>query len=138
MSLTDRQRRFVEEYVAGGNGAKAAKAAGYKDGPGIYETASTLLRKPEIREAVDARQADLANQLGYTRQWVLERLEEVRAMAVAEEKPQLTAANRALELIGKAHGMWVDRATVDMGGTVVYTLDLGGGGVEDVDDGPEG
>ncbi len=130
MALTDRQRRFVEHYVALGNGAEAARQAGYKNGPGIYETAAELLRKPEIREAVDARQANTANELGLTRQWVLQQL-------AAKTDSEGASGVRALELIGKAHGMWVDRANVEMGGQVVYTLDLGGA-VDVVDDDPEG
>lgn len=135
MGLTDRQRRFVEHYVALGNGAQAARQAGYKDGAGIYETASDLLRKPEIRQAIDDRQANLANELGLTRQWVLDGL---RQEAVDGDSPP-AARIKARELIGKAHGMWVDRAQVDVASTVVYTLDLGSPlGDESVDEEAEG
>lgn len=157
MALTDRQRRFVEHYVALGNATRAAIAAGYKDGPGIREQASRLLTNVDIREAVDERQANLANELGLTRQFVLEGLRRTYVQAI-EGAPKVdkdgdivrgedgepirewspSGANKALELIGKAHGMWVDRAAIDLGATVVYTLDLGSPLDDAVDDDPEG
>ena len=47
-SLTGRQQAFAQYYALLGNGVKSAKLAGYKDGPGIRETASCLIRDPDI------------------------------------------------------------------------------------------
>ena len=70
MALNDRQRRFVEHYVALGVATRAAIAAGYKDGPGIREVAHRLLTHVDIAAAIDARQANLANELGLTSVWI--------------------------------------------------------------------
>lgn len=126
MALTPRQRAFVEQYVALGSGAAAARAAGYKDGPGIYESARRLLRNAEIAEAIDERQANLANELGLTRQYVLQGLAGVVDSPTAND----TARVRALELVGKAHGLFADRAIVDQR-VEFYTLDMGNPDVGD-------
>lgn len=129
--MNDRERAFVEHYVALGNATRAAIAAGYKDGPGIREQGSRLLTRVDVREAIDERQANIANELGLTRQWVLQQL-------AAKTDSEGASGVRALELIGKAHGMWVDRAQVDTTGQVVYTLELSGAADVVVDDDPEG
>ncbi|WP_165358822.1 terminase small subunit [Spirosoma sordidisoli] len=51
--LTDKQRRFVEEYVKDQNGARAARVAGYSE-HSDDEIAYENLRKPQIRGAIDA------------------------------------------------------------------------------------
>ena len=134
--MNDRQRRFVEAYVRLGVAGKAY-AEVYPDAAEstCYANGHRLLKNAEIRQAIDDRQANLANELGLTRQWVLDGL---RAEAVDGDSPA-AARIKARELIGKAHGMWVDRAQVDVGATVVYTLDLGSPlGDESVDDEAEG
>jgi phage terminase small subunit len=51
--LTDRQRRFVEEYLVDCNAARAAVRAGYS--PNAAEKAGYRLKKiPAVREALDA------------------------------------------------------------------------------------
>jgi hypothetical protein len=56
-ALPPRHRAFVLAYVgdpqAKFNATRAALKAGYKNGRGIYEQASALLRKPEVRRAID-------------------------------------------------------------------------------------
>ena len=56
--LSEKMRRFVEAYMgeAAGNGTKAARIAGYAGDDNVLAwTASTLLRKPKVRHAIDAR-----------------------------------------------------------------------------------
>lgn len=60
--VSERRRRFVDEYVAcGGNGAEAARRAGYSAKTANI-TASTLLADAEIRAAIDSRLSELHNQ----------------------------------------------------------------------------
>ncbi|MFD2936329.1 terminase small subunit [Spirosoma flavum] len=51
--LTDKQRRFVEEYIKDQNGAAAARRAGY-DENSARQQAHENLTKPYIRAAIDA------------------------------------------------------------------------------------
>ncbi|MBQ5755387.1 MAG: terminase small subunit [Oscillospiraceae bacterium] len=51
MELTPKQRMFVEEYLVDMNATQAAVRAGYS--PGAARQAYRLLKKPQVREAVD-------------------------------------------------------------------------------------
>lgn len=62
MTLTHKQRLFLEAYVSnGGNGAQAALAAGYSPRC-AYVQASENLRKPYLAEAIERRMPGLIGQ----------------------------------------------------------------------------
>lgn len=71
--LTDKQRRFVEEYVVDFNATQAAKRAGYSV-RSAHDTGRENLRKPEIQAAIAARANRLAQKAEITAQRVLEEL----------------------------------------------------------------
>ena len=50
--LTQKQIRFVREYVIHGNGSEAARKAGYKHGNSISQQAAENLRKPHLKAAL--------------------------------------------------------------------------------------
>ena len=62
-SLSDKHRKFVEAYCQYGNGAKAYRDAGYSDKNAANE-AYKLLRKPEIRAALDSLMEENAASAG--------------------------------------------------------------------------
>jgi phage terminase small subunit len=62
-TLTDKQRRFVEEYCVDFNGTQAAIRAGYS-GDSAASIAWENLRKPEIREAVQGLMRHLTMSAG--------------------------------------------------------------------------
>lgn len=70
--LTEQQKRFVEEYLIDMNGARAARAAGYSESA-ARETASRLLKKPEVAQAVRKARASLSERTEITQDWVLQR-----------------------------------------------------------------
>ena len=73
MALTDKQARFVAEYLVDLNATQAAIRAGYSPDT-AYSIGSENLKKPEIAAAVDeGRQASL-RALGITRERVLEEM----------------------------------------------------------------
>jgi len=121
MALTDKQQRFVGEYLIDSNATQAAIRAGYS-----AKTARSVgaenLTKPDVAAAIAERQQKLSGKLELSAEWVLERLVENvdRAMQVAEIKNadgtgtgeykyEGNVANRALELIGKHIGMFKER-----------------------------
>lgn len=57
--LTKRQQIFVENYLRLWKAAPAARAAGYKDSKSLYETASQLLRNPNIQAEISRRVAEI-------------------------------------------------------------------------------
>lgn len=126
-----KHERFAQELAKGLSIDKAYEAAGFKPNRG---NASTLKQKQSIsgrvteilseREAIHAQAtADAIKAAALTKEWVIETLMEnvARAMqakpvrsdddgeAIGEYQYQGNVANRALELLGKELGMFVER-----------------------------
>jgi phage terminase small subunit len=77
MPLTDKQRRFVEEYAGSAkfNGSEAARRAGYTGNENTITTmASKLLANKEISEAIQARMDKLAAKCDISAEKVLREL----------------------------------------------------------------
>ncbi len=68
--LTERQQRFVQHYLACGNGAEAARRAGYSRRSSIG-IASYLLRRPPIEAAIAAANEERARTLRIDAEHVL-------------------------------------------------------------------
>lgn len=64
-SLTDKQKRFCEEYVIDWNGTRAAIAAGYSQKT-AYSIANENLKKPELKAYIKEIQKDLSKLTGVT------------------------------------------------------------------------
>ena len=116
--------KFVQEIVKGSSHGNAYLAAGYKaKNPSVASAAATrLLKDVKIQERVNELQKRAEEKTVLTKAWVLNRLIENvnRAMtaipvldregsATGEYKYEGSVANRALELLGKEQGMFVDR-----------------------------
>lgn len=57
--MTDKQKRFIDEYCVDFCGAAAARRAGYSKRR-ARQTAHQLLKKPYIKKAIDERMAELS------------------------------------------------------------------------------
>ncbi|AGI32729.1 TPA: terminase small subunit [Mannheimia haemolytica] len=129
--LTDKQKRFVEEYLIDLNATQAAIRAGYSEKT-AYSIGEENLRKPEIRSAIQEAQNKRSERTQITQDDVLNGLLEVIAMStgkkivtetdvakndngelvgfdIAKTKFEPAAANKALELLGKHLGMFKDK-----------------------------
>ena len=104
--LTQKQIRFVREYVIHGNGSEAARKAGYKHGNSISQQAAENLRKPHLKAALAQEIARMG--LEITPQRVQRRL--VELSTEAQGAGQFGPAVRAEELLGKSIGMWIDQS----------------------------
>jgi len=130
--LEPRQRRFVDEYLIDLNATQAAIRAGYSE-----KTAGSIgsenLTKPEIASAIQAKQAERLKRVETSQDYVLTNLTEVveRTMQRApvlefdrDAKAYVQATDEkgndiwtfdarnavaALNLVGKHHGMFVDK-----------------------------
>ena len=117
--LTDKQQRFVDEYLVDLNATQAAIRAGYS-----AKTAGQIgdqnLKKLEIQAAIQRRKKELSEKTKITQQMVLEELGKV-AFESAEDSSEskLKYANklRALELLGKHLGLF-DKDAADADGEI--------------------
>lgn len=118
--MTPKQDRFCREYVIDLNATQAAIRAGYAatnadvTGPRLLGNVGVAARIAELqREATDKLELD--------ERWVLERLQHE---ATLDDSPP-AARVRAVELIGKHRGMFVERHAGADGGPIL-TEDLTG------------
>ena len=65
-AITDKQKRFVREWLVDMNGTRAAIRAGYSE-KSAAQTASRLMRDPAVREYRDALLKEEFDSLGITR-----------------------------------------------------------------------
>jgi phage terminase small subunit len=139
MKLTEKQKRFADYYIETGNGAEAARRAGYK-GSNHDNIASENLRKLAIRSYIDARMAEKDKERIASQDEILETLTRILrgeesgtelvgigkgAQEVEQLPPSIEAKIRAGELLGKRYAMWTDKQQVEgvMPVTIVNDLD---------------
>lgn len=122
MNWSPKLRQFVSEYIVDFNGTQAAIRAGYSPRT-AYSIASENLTKPEVQLAIQETIEKRMERTEVTQDYVVDRLYKIveRCMQGTpvldkEGKPvgrwtfQANSANRALELLGKHQGMFIDRS----------------------------
>ncbi|OOF68490.1 terminase [Rodentibacter pneumotropicus] len=136
--LTDKQKRFVEEYLIDLNGKQAAIRTGYSEST-AEQQASRLLSYVKVQEAIQIAQNNRSARVQVTQDDVLRDLLEVRDICMGRksiivtdtvknnQEGKITAvdnpifafepagANKALELLGKHLGMFKDRVDLTSG-----------------------
>lgn len=132
MALTDKQRRFVDEYLVDLNATQAAIRAGYSQKT-ARQIGDENLSKPDIAEAVQEAQVTRAKRTEITQDEVINDLRELRDICMGRKPIRITeviknaqagtaesvevdvnafeptAANKALELLGKHIGMFKEK-----------------------------
>ena len=116
-ALTDRQSRFVDEYLKDLNATQAAIRAGYSKKT-AYVQGTQLLDK--LRVEVDSRLAKAAKRSEVTVEGVLAMIKEDRQAAI--DAGQLGVAMKADELLGKHAGAFRERIELSGGLEVDVTL----------------
>ena len=103
--LTNKQSRFVEEYLIDLNATQAAIRAGYSE-----KTAKSIgqenLTKPDIQECIQKQLDQRSERTEITADRVLQALAEI---AYDTEKEQTRDRIRALELLGKHQVLFSDK-----------------------------
>lgn len=121
--LTQKQQRFVDEYIISGNATQAAIKAGYSKKTAAV-TATENLRKPNIHAAIEKRNAEIKSAKTADMTEVMEYLasvlrgEQTESVATAKgiyEGVPVSAKDRlkAAELIGKRFGAWTDKKEIN-------------------------
>ena len=103
--LTDKQKRFVEEYLIDLNATAAAKRSGYKD-PNIGRQ---LITKNNVSDAIQRAISDRQERTEVSQDYVIRKLKEITDKDASDaQDSDLKYANKikALELLGKHVGAW--------------------------------
>ena len=131
--LTERQRRFCEEYLIDGNASQAAIRAGYSKRSATV-VSTTLMKNPQVQaylkklldELHSAKVADAQEVLEYltsvmrgeqseqTLQLIGDGMQDITSIDVAA-KDRLKAA----ELLGKRYGIFKEKVGVTMDAVVI-------------------
>lgn len=122
-----RHEKFAQEIAKGTGQRDAYKAAGYSaaNASAADASASRLLSQDKIRARVQELKSRAADEVIVTKSWIIQKLVENLERAL-QAKPVLDAkgnptgdytyqgsvANRALELLGKERGMFIDKKEI--------------------------
>ena len=105
-NLTEKQGRFVREYLLDLNATQAAIRAGYSKKT-AGQIGFELLKKPEIEYALNMARSLRAERTETSADWVIKNL---RALAYdAWRNGDRNVAARCFEMIGKHHKAFTDR-----------------------------
>lgn len=113
--LTPQKRRFAEEYIVDLIASRAYMRAGYSGSP-TWGHIQTLMDDPAVQAEIKRLMAARSARLQIDHGWVIEQLLLVYTAAMkigpeedtrfANERRDLKAASRAVELLGKHIGMF--------------------------------
>lgn len=112
MALTDKQKRFADEYLIDMNASAAYLRAGYKcSEAAARSSASDLLTNPNIQEYIAEKQKKIEEKTELTVEWILEEMKDTYIQA--KQLGEYSAANKSLEMLGRYKGMFNDKLKVD-------------------------
>jgi phage terminase small subunit len=138
-TMTEKQKRFCDEYLIDLNATQAAIRAGYSQ-KSAYCIGEENLRKPEVRAYIDEQLAKIHNEKTADAAEVMEYLTAVMRGEHTEEVLCLDGdgtqriANidvpakerlKAAELLGKRYGMFTDKVDTNAPVTIVIKDDYG-------------
>lgn len=114
-TLTEKERIFADEYIKTTNATQSAIKAGYAENSASV-TGSKMLRKPKVRQYIDAVMNERSKKAIATADEVLQYLTRVMT---GEEKDafglDVSVADRtkAAELLGKRYMIFADKVKLD-------------------------
>ena len=114
-TLTKKERIFADEYIKTTNATQSAIKAGYAENSASV-TGSKMLRKPKVRQYIDAVMNERSKDTIATADEVLEYLTRV---VRGEEKDafgldvSVADKTKAAELLGKRHMLFTDKVKLD-------------------------
>lgn len=140
--MTEKQKRFCDEWLIDMNGTQAAIRAGYSERT-AKEQAARLLTYVNVKSYIAERMAEKEKELiadqdevlkyltsvlrGHSKAHVLAR-DDIGAERVIQKPPDEKERLKAAELLGKRYGLYADKVNVD---GVIPVVIAGDDGLED-------
>ena len=132
MALTAKQQKFAQLIAAGANQADAYRGAystGNMKAATVVNNAHNLMKNSDVSAMISELSAKVIDKvvadIAIDKAWVISKLVKIVDLGMAIEPvidqdgssgeiktANLSASNKALELIGKEHGMFVDRKDI--------------------------
>lgn len=103
MKLTTKQVLFISEFLIDGNGARAARSAGYSENS-ARQIATENLSKPYIQAVIAAKQQETSVKLELRKEHVL--LAHMEAISLAREQGQPMGMISGARELGKLMGFY--------------------------------
>ncbi len=118
--LTERQQRFVDEYLKDLNATQAYIRAGYKVSEKVASAAAIrMLGNVRVHEAIEARKQTRVERVELEQDWVVNELRKVAQKCLPvvddDDKPIANIVNvgvKALELLGRHQGIFIDKREI--------------------------
>lgn len=111
--LTNKQRKFIDEYFSDMNAKQAAIRAGYSEKSAEFQ-GSKLLAIPEISEEITRIRKEMSEKSKLTREELLNDLKEIKDL---NKKAFPPAALKAIEIIAKMQG-WNEPEKIEHSGNI--------------------
>lgn len=136
--MTEKQKRFCDEYLIDCNATQAAIRAGYSEKT-AYSVGNENLKKPELKEYIDEQLERMHSEKIADGEEVLKYLTAVMRGEHTEQVLQLIGDGRqkisnidvsakerlkAAELIGKRYGLFTDKVELDGKAKIIFEDDL--------------
>lgn len=124
--LTDKQQRFVAEYLIDLNATKAAIRAGYS-AKNADKIGSQLLGKTRVSEAIQAGKMARSERTEITQDYVLAKLKEIADKPASDANDsdlKYSSKIKALELLGKHVGAFDGKTNGDGDTEVKVVIDV--------------
>ena len=139
--MTERQKRFCDEYLIDLNATQAAIRAGYSE-RSASSIGERILRNDDVRSYISEQLERIHNENTADAQEVMEYLTAVMRgksvshvlafvgdgrQEVVEKPPDEKERLKAAELLGKRYGLFTDRVELDADTELKITIDYGVG-----------
>lgn len=139
--MTERQKRFCDEYLIDLNATQAAIRAGYSE-RSASSIGERILRNDDVRSYISEQLERMHSELIADAQEVMEYLTAVMrgksvshvlafvgdgCQEVVEKPPDEKERLKAAELLGKRYGLFTDRVELDADTELKITIDYGVG-----------
>ena len=110
MALTDKQVKFIDEYMIDMNATAAYGRAGYTaEGNSAEASASRLLRNVKVQEEIVKRQQKMQEKTGMSVEWVLDKYKTIVDNNLSVDP---AVAKSALDSVAKHYGMFKDKVEI--------------------------
>ena len=106
-----RHERFCLEYVRCGDNGKKAYAAIYGPSTGAEQSASRLLRRPEVRSRLEEIRNEAAERAEITIDMLVQDFQNIHDKAMLDPKTYMAATNAKIAQ-AKVCGLWNEKITV--------------------------